>query len=684
MRLFAIDCANTNCQCRLPPIRERLSVCATYGLTGMPPAPDDVECFVANSGDANWEQLIDQLLNDPAYGEHWSRLWLDVARYSDTKGYVYARENRHWIHAWSYRDWVIRAFNGDLPYDRFLLLQLAADQVPDRNPDDLAAMGFLTIGRRFLGVTRDIMDDRIDAITRGTMGLTVACARCHDHKYDPIPTEDYYSLYGVLHSCVEERIELPAKSEPPDEWKKELAARQQKFQERYNSERFDASERCRDKVSDYLRIQTDLDSVPAQGFDQVLLPDDVIPEFARRWEDFLRAAKRTQDPVFRHWHAFAELPEEQFSRDAAGIIANLNSRPVEEVNPRISAAFARPPADFDEVVDRYAVVLTDIRDQWRQMTEAAKANEQEPPTALSNTADEQLRQVLYGRLSPCEVPNERLVHTEYLFTTDICRQLWELQKEIDAWINSAPHEPRYALTLADRSVPSEPRVFRRGNPKTPGEDVPRRFLSVLSDESATPFETGSGRLELAQSIIDPANPLTARVIVNRVWARHFGRGLVATPSDFGIRAGLPTHPNLLDWLARDFIEHGWSLKHLHRLILTSATYRQTSRDPVDADVLQRIRREDPSNRLLWKMPLHRLTFEEFRDSVFAVSEELDRRRGGRPEPLFGESPSRRRTIYGEIDRQFFPAALRVFDVANPDIHIPSAAKRRFPNRRFFT
>ncbi len=656
---------------------------ATMGLTGLPPSSDDVEMFTAKDSPAAWVQLIDDLLGSSGYGEQWARHWQDIARYSDTKGYVYAREERKWVHAWSYRDWVIASLNSDMSFDRFLLLQLAADQVPDRRPGDLAAMGFLTLGRRFLGVTRDIMDDRIDTITRGTMGLTVACARCHDHKYDPIPTTDYYALYGVLHSCKEQRVELPRSTDPTDDWQRELETRHQKFRERYNTERLIATEHCRDKLTDYLRIQDNLDTVPAQGFDQVLLPDDILPAFVRRWDDYLRAAKRSGDPVFRHWHAFAEMPADQFARNAASILTELQSRPPDQVNPCIAHAFPRPPRSFSEVIDAYTTVLATVRDAWREALGSVKMNGTESPTELPVPEEEQLRQVLYGPQSPCQVPDESLVHTEYLFTTDVCGQLWELQKEIDYWLNSAPHEPPFALTLADRSVQMEPRVFRRGNPKTPGEDVPRRFLSVLTEDSAASFQSGSGRLELAKEIISPDNPLTARVIVNRIWGWHFGRGLVATPSDFGIRAGRPSHPDLLDWLTRDFIEHGWSLKHLHRRILLSATYRQSSAKPTDPQVREHVHERDPSNRLLWRMPLHRLTFEEFRDSILTVSGELNRRPGGRPHELFAQAPSLRRTIYGEIDRQFFPAVLRVFDVANPDIHIPHRRETTVPQQALF-
>ena len=654
----------------------------SYSITGLPPSADDVKRFRRDNNDHEaYERLVERLLASPAYGEHWARHWLDVARYSDTKGYVYAREERRWLHAWSYRDWVIQSLNSDMPYDRFLLLQLAADQVPDRRPDDLAAMGFLTLGRRFLGVTREIMNDRIDVITRGTMGLTVACARCHDHKYDPVPTEDYYSLYGILHSCEERLVELPADCPPPHDWQKELNFRHDKFQTEYDEARKKTADRVRQRVGDYLAAQTRLHTLPAEGFDQVLLPDDLFPAFIRRWDDYLRRMKRTQDPVFVHWHTFAELSAEEFPHTAARVLDHLRRLPADQINPRIVQRFSKPPVSFSDVIDYYSAALTAVHEASDSARSQATAGDN--CYRLPDDADEQLRRVLYGPDSPCEVPAEHLVHTEHLFDLATLENLWKYQGEFDRWIHSADHQPRYALTLADRRVPSAPRVFLRGNPLTPGDPVPRQFLSLLAGDNRSPFKKGSGRYELAQAITDPSNPLTARVIVNRVWARHFGQGLVTTPSDFGLRAECPSHPDLLDWLTLDFINHSWSLKHLHRRILLSAVFRQTSSDPEDFSLRRRAETQDPSNRLLWKMPLHRLTFEEFRDSILTVSGELDTRPGGRPAPLFANRPTLHRTVYGEIDRQFFPAALRVFDVANPDIHIPQRSETTVPQQALF-
>ncbi|MCA9055490.1 MAG: DUF1549 domain-containing protein, partial [Planctomycetaceae bacterium] len=265
-------------QCSLEPSpeadRRTLIRRLTYTLTGLPPTPGEVEAFVRDDASDSYEQLVDRLLDSTHYGEHWGRHWLDVARYSDTKGYVYAREERFWIHAPTYRDWVVQALNNDLPYDRFLLLQLAADQVPDRQPDDLAAMGFLTLGRRFLGVERDIIDDRIDVVCRGAMGLTVSCARCHDHKYDPIPTADYYALYGVFDSCREQPLRLSnEETQPTPEALAELQKRQDALTAELQNVRSEWSDRIRSRVVDYLTAQTELQKYPPKGFDQIFSTD---------------------------------------------------------------------------------------------------------------------------------------------------------------------------------------------------------------------------------------------------------------------------------------------------------------------------------------------------------------------------------------------------------------------------
>jgi hypothetical protein len=481
----------------------------TLDLHGLPPTPEEVAAFEMDRSPDAYERLIDRLLASPRYGERWGRHWLDVARYADSKGYVF-QEERRYPFAYTYRDYVIRAFNEDLPYDQFVLQQLAADQLPlgdDKRP--LAALGFLTLGRRFLNNIHDIIDDRIDVTMRGLQGLTVGCARCHDHKFDPISQKDYYSLYGVFASSEEPKdLPLIAKPEQTAElvaFEKELAKRKaevEKYREQHKDE---------------------------------------IAKGNRKFRDGLRA----------------------------------------------------------------------------------------------------------------------------------------LEAKVEEWQANSPIAPPRAMVLIDKPMPQTPHVFLRGNPNNPGPEVPRQFLEVVAGEKRQPFRQGSGRLELARAIVDRKNPLTARVLVNRVWLHHFGAGLVRTPSDFGLRGDPPTHPELLDWLAATFMDNGWSIKKLHRLILLSNTYQQASScDP-------RLREMDPDNRFLGRMNRQRLDFEAMRDSLLYVAGRLDTTMGGRAVELTTQPFSTRRTVYGFIDRQNLPGLFRTFDFASPDATSPQRYTTTVPQQALF-
>ncbi len=656
---------------------------ATYSLTGLPPTADEVSHFTSDTDPLAYENLVDRLLASPAHGEQWARHWLDVARYSDTKGYVYAREERFWVHAWNYRDWVVSALNSDMPYDRFLLLQLAADQVEDRTPDDLAAMGFLTLGRRFQGVRRDIIDDRIDVVSRGTMALTVGCARCHDHKYDPIPTADYYSLYGVFDSSREQLVSLPVRGSADEAFEKDYAAKIATMETTRKERRATTEARVRSRIGDYLLAQLELGKYPEEGFDQILAVTDLLPSFVHRWRDYLRDTERNGDPVFAAWHTFRSLPENEFASRVAAEAQMLHQMDASQLNPRVAAAFATPPASFKDVVQRYADIFKTVDAEWQVELTKANAAGQPAPGELMEPAAEQLRTVLYSPGYPCSVPDEPIVNTEYDFDSGTCNELWKQQVELDRSILNAGSQPRFAIIMQDRAFPVNPRIFKRGNPANTGDDVPRQFLSLLSGPDRIPFQRGSGRLELAKAIIDPSNPMTARVIVNRVWAHHFGTGLVSTPGDFGVRAEPPSHPELLDWLTSRFIADGWSLKKLHRLIVLSAAFRQSSTGPKDAAQMAHALTVDPSNRLLWRMNAHRLSFEEMRDSMLSVSGQLTTSLGGKPAEIFKPPFPVRRTIYGLVDRQFLPGTLRMFDFANPDLPIPQRSETTVPQQSLF-
>ncbi len=665
---------------------------ATYDLTGLPPTFAEVEAFVKDKSPDAFAKVVDRLLASPRYGERWGRHWLDVARYADTKGYVYGdREEKRFVHSYAYRDWVIRAFNDDLPYDRFLKLQVAADQVADADRDALAAMGFLTLGRRFLGVAHDIIDDRIDVLTRGTMGLTVSCARCHDHKFDPIPTQDYYSLYGVLAGTTERTVALSAPVQNAKEFlefDQELKRREETFRTTFNERRTEQSRRLRARVTDYLIQVLDVQKLHTEEFYAFVAGDDINPVVVRRWHTYLLETAKKFHPIWSPWHEFARIPAADFAARAALVIPAFTNAS-EKLHPLVAAAFReKPPAAMREVAEVYGKLLSDADQKWNSAADKKSA---------LNKDEEALRQILHADDSPSVVPAGAIVDLEWYFNESTRVELGKLSKAIDEWMVQSPGAPPHAVILEDRPLQRNPHVFKRGNPATVGEEVPRRFLELLAGPDRQPFAKGSGRLELAEAIASKDNPLTARVMVNRIWQHHFGAGLVRTPSDFGTRSEPPSHPELLDWLAHEFMDHGWSVKQMHRLILRSAVYQQSSEAGVSADpapvrtVALNSReaapvsaaQRDPENKWLWRFNRQRLDFESLRDSLLFVAGELDLRTGGKAMELFTPPFSKRRAVYGYLDRQFLPGTLRVFDFANPDLHTPQRSETTVPQQALF-
>jgi hypothetical protein len=549
-----------------------------FDLTGLGPTAEEIDAFVADESSDAYERAVERLLASPRYGERWGRHWLDVARYADTRGYLTDNKDRRYPWAYVYRDWVIRAFNEDLPYDRFILLQIAADRiVGDADRRDLAAMGFLTVGRRFIDNFQEIVDDRIDVVTRGLMGLTVHCARCHSHKYDPIPIEDYYSLYGVFSSSVEpaDPPEIP-RSCPP-EWA-----------EAYEREVGAA--------------RAQIDETKAKRLEQILAP-------LRRPEQIA---------------AYREAAREGLERDAKGLESLARERKLEPF----------------------------FLKRWVEHLKKDPPPEEAPPDPS------------FEQIGP-------------LLTDEDRKRLESMERKVRELTLTHPGAPPRAMVLNDGKRPRDAHVLIRGSRDNPGPVVPRRFLAVLSGPERPAFNDGSGRLELARAIASPDNPLTARVWVNRVWMHLTGGALVPTPSDFGTRCEPPTHPELLDWLARRFVADGWSTKRLHRHIVLSNTYRQAADERAVAG------RVDPQNRLLWRMNRRRLDWESMRDALLAVAGELDPTMGGPSVELTTAPFSRRRTVYGRVERQNLAGVFRTFDFAGPDLHCPMRFTTTVPQQALF-
>ena len=501
---------------------------ATFDVLGLPPTPDEIAAFVNDERPDAYPRLIDRLLASPHYGERWGRYWLDVARYTDTTAKWLSAQN----HSYRYRDWIVDAFNRDLPYDRFVRHQLAADLSSDASQDDFAALGFLGLSPTYWKelkldpaviktIVADEWEERIDTVCRTFLGLTVACARCHDHKTDPVTREDYYALAGIFASTRLQDLPLVEDA---------------------------VAKKARDAHKQVAKLENQIQQLSKQKLE---------PAARARQTDTLK----TQIAAIQQATPFFDLP----------IVHG--------------------------VADSSLYVLPDGAHKTR---------------------------LEYRDGQPRDLP-----------------------------------------------------IFARGDPSSPiGPAIKRRFLKLFETETTQPFQHGSGRLELADAMVEQATALTARVIVNRVWRHHFGRGLVDTPSNFGFSGSQPSHPQLLDDLASSLIEHDWSLKWLHREILMSATYCQSSQDrPRPLQV-------DPENRWLWRMNRRRLSIEPWRDAMLAVGQALDLRMGG-PALDLEAANNRRRTIYGKVGRRDLNELLRIYDFPDPTFHSPGRAETITPVQQLF-
>lgn len=484
---------------------------ATFDLTGLPPTPQEISDFLNDpaADKTAFAKVVDRLLASPAYGERWGRHWLDVARYADTQGDV---GDFPIPGAYLYRNWVIDALNADLPYDQFLTAQLAGDILSQQESDPARARqlkiatGFIALSRRF-GNTRFedqhlTIDDTIDTIGRGLMGVTLKCARCHDHKFDPMLATDYYGLYGIFESTL--YPSMGASNQPS----------------------------------------------PTQ-----LVSAENTPGSQQKIDAYWKLLSHYQHQIRNHFRPWLKPTLEEYKQVAAKI--------------KQAKAAGKP---FDKLESRRQKLLAMHKGKFREL-------------------------MIHG------LP-------------------W-LKQEKARLVKQPPVEMLYAVI---DGKPHHSRLHRRGDPENQGEVVPRQFISVISESKPDLDKQHSGRLELARWLTDPEHPLTARVIVNRLWYHHFGQGLVKTVDNFGVLGETPSHPELLDYLASQLIAHQWSLKALHRQIMLSRVYRLDSRDQPENS------RRDPDNVYLWKHSRRRLDAESIRDAMLFVSGELDREQGG-PHPF---------------------------------------------------
>ncbi len=632
----------------------------TFDLTGLPPTPEEIAAFLADHSPQAYETVVDRLLASPHYGERWARHWLDLVRFAETSGHEFDFEKQE---AWRYRDYVIRAFNRDLPYDQFVKEQIAGDLLPVQrvSPDGKqletpVATGLFGLGEERNGATdlgevrAEKMDSRIDVFGKAFLGLTIACARCHDHKFDPIPTADYYSLGGIFESTqlVLGSIQSPSEAKEAESMLRSVAKRE----------------------------ETPNPSAKTVGDER---PGDIV------FEDFLK-------PSFEGWHAsglaFAAGPiggrANSFRDGSDKLMGTLTSRSFVPTKHYIHVRLAG--TKFSPVREHPSLLAVTIFANGRY------------PKGVAGDGDGILRWKTItlheeiGQICNLEIADRRTdghIIVDKIVFSDSKEPPADAPEPVAAEPLSAagqkvlPEEPFGMLAAEDQ--PRNIRIHLRGNHLNLGDEAPRGFLHVLDGK---PYTNGSGRLELAEALVNPDNPLTARVMVNRIWQHHFGEGLVRTVDNFGKMGDRPSNPELLDYLAWRFRESGWSVKAMHREMVLSNAYRQSS----VAD--EKSREVDPNNRLLSHMRVKRLEGETIRDAILATSGSLDlttygpsvrphisayQDGRGKPEsgPLDGAG---RRSVYLEVRRNFITPLFLAFDYPLPSTTVGRRSVSTVPSQ----
>jgi cytochrome c553 len=648
---------------------------ATYDLTGLPPTPEEVEAFEKDKSPHAWESLIDRLLASPKYGERWGRHWLDVARYAeddvrglDPKGRGYMPFNG----AYRYRDWVIKSFNQDMPYDEFLRLQIAGDKIPAKTKqeqeDYLTATTYLGAGPWVWDQAEPIQgraderNERVDAVTRGTLGLTVACARCHNHKYDPITQKDYYALIGIFANSTYK--EYPTVSEAQAAAYESNQAKLEKLQidlqEYTRTETRQLSDALANQTATYMVAAWNVLGKPKSTVEEAASQAKVDPEVLRRWVDYLTPGKTLQYDYLKDWHAMiaadggtedeAKVLAESFQKQV--LLVRRHYRDVEEQNeiirdkndvPRHRVHDAKP-SEFetdDQFCPGCALELKTI-----PINEAKLYSD----IFVTRSGDEEAKFqpgvlvfVGWDLLSRLGAPLQSYIEEQQ-------KEIAELKKKV------GPENYPYVHGMADKPQIQDVKLNVRGNPHSLGDTVPRRFLTVLTTPDTKPYSNGSGRLEFANDIA--GSSIAMRVIVNRVWKWHFGSGIVNTPDNFGYVGEEPTHPELLEYLAHEFAVNGHSIKKLQKEIMLSEVYQLSVEESPEAH------EKDGANRLYSHFNRQRLDAEEIRDTMLFVSGDLDVKKTSGPSSDFSEDNTEP-TVFCKVSRYRLNNYLQVFDFPNP-------------------
>jgi cytochrome c553 len=600
---------------------------ATLDLTGLLPTLEEIRAFEADTSPNAFAKVVDRLLASPRYGERWGRHWLDVARYADSTG---MDEDNLYPHAWRYRDYVIDSFNRDLPYDQFLREQIAGDLLPAATPAErarlLTATGFLAIGPRALAqqdrlqAVYDIVDEQIDTVSKSVLGLTLACARCHDHKFDPLLTSDYYAMAGIFASTTQFRNH----GRPGSIAYMYYAPVDEAAHARYHLHR-----------SRMVAKQLEMEDAWAED-----LGRDAAPYRARvgkSLEAAWRVLHQGSSPADKHITAWVEFLRKADDKARTGYLKNFYAATADTI-ASVAKAYQ---SEYDEAAAKWDKDWED----WRlRMAREFLQERSLPSRPKPNLENPSFFDAVTFNGGPMDIPESPRV--SYL------RQEYQRLKD------TLPPEPGLISAVAEGPAIDQ-RIFIRGQIANQGERVPKRFPLVLAGEQQPAITQGSGRRELADWLASPANPLTARVMVNRIWQWHFGDGLVRSPNNWGRTGEKPTHPELLDFLAQHFIDSGWSVKAMHRLILLSETWQRSTTGP---------REQDPTNRYLARFPRQRMSIEQLRDSLLQLDGSLDTTMGGTlltdgegkgqkadPEEIL------RRTVYLPVRRGSIPHLLNIFD-----------------------
>ena len=629
---------------------------ASFDLTGLPPTEEEITEFLADDSPGAFKKVVNRLLDSPRYGEHWGRHWLDVARYADSTG---NDEDHRYPYAWRYRDYVIQAFNDDLPYDQFVREQIAGDLLPSGDAEGINRRGIVATGLLALGpkavaqqdkkkMLYDVYDEQLDVVSKAFLGLTVTCARCHDHKFDPILQRDYYALTGIFASTrsfsdaqthVSKLLFKPLVD--PRIYEAYKDHKEQRFYARFDIEDLVAGGADKHNDSVYPLLK-----------DYMMSAREIIEDGASA--AVLAKQKQLDEVMLDRWVGYLKPGNE-----SAKHLDDWRQATKRDLD-KVAGAYQKR---FDERTEKWRKDLEKWRKTVKQMVK--EANMPPPPKPkFREQIDAFYHDVIFKENGPFYLSEEQQEET---LTSESRAKLAELRATLKELEETALPEPPMACAVEEGEIVDQ-RLHIRGDHNNPGEQVPKGFPVILGGLDQPAIAEGSGRLALANWLTQPDHPLTARVMVNRIWQWHFGEGIVTTPSNFGTTGTLPTHPELLDLLARHFVRSGWSVKAMHRLMMLSSSYQASSAAAEEQNRL------DPENRLLSHFNRRRLNVEETHDGLLAMEGKLDLTMGGTIQAgvgTDGENSSQRlsvnpeqvtrRMVYVPLRRANLPTLLNLFD-----------------------